>query len=341
MTAQFSTPTTQVPAQSSVHSLPIVAGDWDSFYGNWQGEIAALGLSLDPVFQTVRIAAANPAVTDKADLHWWGQGSIEDNAAKLRRVHDGIVTSIGEHDHCVRHHGIRETLEYLYAFRNDPKAVAAVLTAASLRARLFASADAFQPVAEDFADRDAFNQISWIYEAAVNYLRKVDAGFTGWWPTLKLAVPSPVGSRPQLVDLPKVIAGEHAEMLRSWVPVVVEPVLDAERQAALSAKTGHRSAAWYAGRRQKAADRYAQEREERLQNLSARNEQWTKLTREDLERLVWTKATRLIAKDFGVSDVAFAKRCKKAGVSKPPRGFWRKVEKGYIAHPQGVKPVLA
>jgi len=54
--------------------------------------------------------------------------------------------------------------------------------------------------------------------------------------------------------------------------------------------------------------------------------------------LVWSKSTMQIAKEFGISDVAIAKRCKKVGVEKPPRGFWNKVEAGKIPHPQG-KPV--
>jgi len=316
----------------------LTANDFDKFYAKWTDAVAASGVSFDPLFQTVRIEAANPVAGGKADIHWWGAASVEGNVAKLQRVQDGIVTTMGEHDHCVRHHGIRETLEYLFQFRNDPKAVAAVLTAASLRARLFAACDGFVAVAEDFAAQEAFNQMSWIYEAAINYLRGIDADFTGWWPTLKIALPEPVGARPAIADLATVLVAEQAALLKNWVPVVAEPVLSETRQAEVAGKTGHRSATWYAGRRSKAAVRYAAEREERLANSASRTDKWSSLTKEDLERLVWTKATRLVAKDYGVSDVAFAKRCRKEGVSKPPRGFWRKVEKGYIAHPNGVRP---
>ena len=41
-----------------------------------------------------------------------------------------------------------------------------------------------------------------------------------------------------------------------------------------------------------------------------------------LAKLVWSKPTVEIAKDFGVSDVAIAKRCRKFGIQKPPRGYW-------------------
>lgn len=48
------------------------------------------------------------------------------------------------------------------------------------------------------------------------------------------------------------------------------------------------------------------------------------IDREELERLVREYPTTKIAKMFGVSDVAIAKRCKKYSISKPPRGYWSK-----------------
>lgn len=48
------------------------------------------------------------------------------------------------------------------------------------------------------------------------------------------------------------------------------------------------------------------------------------ISKEDLEALVWSLPTTKVAAMLGVSDVAVAKRCKKYGVSKPPRGYWAK-----------------
>lgn len=48
------------------------------------------------------------------------------------------------------------------------------------------------------------------------------------------------------------------------------------------------------------------------------------ITKEELEKLVWEKSTIKIAKDFGVSDKAIEKRCKKYCIEKPPRGYWNK-----------------
>lgn len=44
-----------------------------------------------------------------------------------------------------------------------------------------------------------------------------------------------------------------------------------------------------------------------------------------LAALVWEKPLRDIAKEFGVSDVAVAKRCKKFGIHRPGRGYWASV----------------
>jgi hypothetical protein len=46
--------------------------------------------------------------------------------------------------------------------------------------------------------------------------------------------------------------------------------------------------------------------------------------KETLARLVWEKPTCQIAADFGLSDKAVEKWCKKYELSKPPRGYWQK-----------------
>lgn len=54
------------------------------------------------------------------------------------------------------------------------------------------------------------------------------------------------------------------------------------------------------------------------------------ISKEDLEELVWQYPTTKVAEKLGVSDVAVAKRCKKLGITKPPRGYWRKFETGKV-----------
>lgn len=43
-----------------------------------------------------------------------------------------------------------------------------------------------------------------------------------------------------------------------------------------------------------------------------------------LESLVWSQPTSTVSRVLGVSDTAVAKRCKKFGILKPPRGYWMK-----------------
>lgn len=52
------------------------------------------------------------------------------------------------------------------------------------------------------------------------------------------------------------------------------------------------------------------------------------LSRQDLYELAWSKPLVDLAKDFGLSDVALAKRCRKLGIPIPGRGYWAKVAAG-------------
>lgn len=63
-------------------------------------------------------------------------------------------------------------------------------------------------------------------------------------------------------------------------------------------------------------------------SCSQKSKQKFEINKEDLELLVWSKPTTEIASMLGVTDVAVAKRCKKLGILKPPRGYWAKVYTG-------------
>lgn len=56
------------------------------------------------------------------------------------------------------------------------------------------------------------------------------------------------------------------------------------------------------------------------------------LSREQLYDLVWSKPMSALGPEFGVSDVALKKRCKKLGIPTPPRGYWAKEEAGKRPH---------
>ena len=61
------------------------------------------------------------------------------------------------------------------------------------------------------------------------------------------------------------------------------------------------------------------------------------LSREDLYELVWSKPMTELAQDFGLSDVALAKRCRKLGVPIPGRGYWARVAAGQAPRQPALK----
>jgi hypothetical protein len=52
------------------------------------------------------------------------------------------------------------------------------------------------------------------------------------------------------------------------------------------------------------------------------------ITRLKLYEQVWQRPTTLMAKEFGLSDVGFAKLCKRNDIPKPPRGYWAMLQAG-------------
>lgn len=58
-------------------------------------------------------------------------------------------------------------------------------------------------------------------------------------------------------------------------------------------------------------------------------------SKEELEKLVWSKPVLRIAKQFGISDKAVEKWCKSYGISKPPRGYWANLDSQRASSKQG------
>src|SRR5689334_9410269 len=61
-----------------------------------------------------------------------------------------------------------------------------------------------------------------------------------------------------------------------------------------------------------------------------------RLTREQLYDAIWSKPTTQLAREWGISDVAIAKWCKKLDIPKPKPGYWQRLQAGR----QTVKPPL-
>jgi hypothetical protein len=67
----------------------------------------------------------------------------------------------------------------------------------------------------------------------------------------------------------------------------------------------------------------------------------SRFNREELCDKAWSKPMRILAKEYGFSDVGLAKVCKKLGVPVPGRGYWAKKAAGRIV-PQkpGLRPIF-
>jgi len=54
--------------------------------------------------------------------------------------------------------------------------------------------------------------------------------------------------------------------------------------------------------------------------------------------MVWSEPLQILAPKFGISDVALAKKCRKAGIPVPSRGYWAKVASGKNVIQQKLEP---
>ena len=64
-----------------------------------------------------------------------------------------------------------------------------------------------------------------------------------------------------------------------------------------------------------------------------------KLTREELYEGVWNTPATKLAKEFGISDVALGKICKKLNIPKPYPGYWQQLAVGRRVHKEKLPPV--
>lgn len=66
---------------------------------------------------------------------------------------------------------------------------------------------------------------------------------------------------------------------------------------------------------------------------------WITLTREQLYERVWSQPMVKVASEFGLSDVAVKKMCRRMNVPAPPRGYWAKLAAGQkMSKPSLPKP---
>ena len=62
--------------------------------------------------------------------------------------------------------------------------------------------------------------------------------------------------------------------------------------------------------------------------MHSQNHDKITISREQLYDMVWSKPMSTLASEFGITDIALAKRCRKLNVPRPARGYWAKMESG-------------
>lgn len=310
--------------------------DWEMVYRTWHSRIRGYPVTLEPLFTEIRVHDPAYPVGRKEVLSWCPEKKINNFQLDLQRHYDNHPGTNGPTNPCECRQGELITLNYLWAHKDNIEIIAAALINASLFTRMHSSRGHY-PL--DYWPRH------YCVEALDRLAAKVwDNGgdYPHWQHYHTKVLPDKKWDYVYKIDdihgIVSFLAEEHALVLLNYRPVsivfkekrdpFVEKILNDESKL----KRKHLRELKESQRVKSIID--SQENRNRQQA----NDKWKNITRVELERLVWTKPTVLLAKELGVSDVAIAKRCKSLGISKPKPGFWAKVNAGLIPHPNG-KPL--
>jgi len=309
---------------------------WEKIYEIWLGEMTGLNAPINPLVHQIDIFDPENPAGRKEKAVWWVR---EPKKITLKHAgwqkffydHPGASGDVGMYPNP----GINDTCYMLCENRDSLEKMAAVLIAASF-----------------YEDRGSNHIYLHNHNVLYDYWHIVLDVFgkkgCPWSGNCKYTLPGNNNSRifhgdppGDLRDLTRWYAFEHNLILQELTPVAVlfkdrpNPFIDKIVRDYIE-KQRKEYEEWEVRREEERKE--AQRIEEAQLAKHPRWRQWASLSPKELKELVWSKPTVEIAADFGVSDVAIAKRCKTLGIAKPPVGFWRKVETGYLPHPKG-KPV--
>jgi hypothetical protein len=232
--------------------------------------------------------------------------------------------------------GELETIRMLWEGQGNSHEVCAILISASLFSRMHSS-------------RGIYPRDSWPPYTCVSVLDQwandASGSVTAWHHACTQVIPEQLPDHDYKIEtlgeLVNYLAEEHAAIISRYTAVIVD--FKSTPNPFVSKTLKDRDAEQWLHHRQWKQDYEArkateQARERELRNLHPRIDEWPNISREELERLVWSKPTTLLAADFGVSDTAVSKKWRLEGIRKPPRGFWARVDSGKIPHPRGQPP---
>lgn len=320
---------------------------WERVFRVWSEEFGKFPVSASPLFTEVAVHDPASPAGGKILFLWCRPHRLRGEHVRLQRCLDESPGTGLNAFLYFRHlrEGTRKgevyTLRYLWDNRENPEAVAAVLICASLFPLVCAGRR--DHLLENWPPVPCMKVVfRWAMERWSSEERD---RARGWHHACTEVLPDRLLDwRLRIGDMETLIrhfAKEHARVLARYRPVAAvfgpkrDPFVERRLQKEYLEER-RRYAEWEREQREEEARRKAEE--ERRRREHPRWGEWGKLSRGELERLVWSRPVVSVAREFGVSDVAVAKKCRKLGVAKPPPGFWAKVKAGRLPHPCGVPP---
>ncbi|MHC1717201.1 MAG: hypothetical protein AB9883_00880 [Acidaminococcaceae bacterium] len=306
--------------------------DWQQIFRTWKNKICDYPISLEALFKEITIYDPKNPYERENILTWQPIKTISEFQLEVQRHFDNWPGTVGPINQYNARQGELRTLDYLWEYQSDIEKVAAILINASLFTRLHSS-------------RGKYPMENWpscwcvqkLYEMSLAIWNSENKHFmwqhynTEVLPYLKWDYDYQLNNLHALISY---LAEEHALLLLKYYPVVV--VFKEKRDPFIEKRLNDERIM----QQQKWDEISKLQSECQDKKVKGTNSRWENMSRNELEKLVWTKPTVALAKELGVSDVAIGKRCKSMNITKPKPGFWAKVNAGLIPNPKG-KPVVS
>src|SRR5215210_6452697 len=311
---------------------------WEQVVSSWLSRISESPVSLDPLFTRIEIHDPAAPVGRDHELSWWPASSVPKMYLRLQDHMNKFPGTVGpvHPDYYHTRSGELETIRMLWEGQGNNHEVCTILISASLFSRMHNSRGIYP--------RDCWPPYTCV-SALDQWANDASGGVTAWHHACTQVIPEELPDHDckieTLGELVNYLAEEYAAIISRYTAVIVDfkstpnPFVSKTLKDR-DAEQRHRHLQWKQDYEARKAIEQGRERE--LRNLHPRIDEWPNISREELERLVWSKPTTLVAADFGVSDTAVSKKCRLEGIRKPPRGFWARVDSGKIPHPQGKLP---
>ena len=301
--------------------------DWQLIFSTWKNKISEYPISLNPLFKEIIICDPKNPYGREDVLTWQPIKEISEFQLEVQRHFDSWPGTFGPINKYDARQGELRTLDYLWEYQGDIEKIAAILINASLFTRLNSSRVSYPR--ENWPPARCVRKL---YEMALKIWNSEEEHFlwqhynTEVLPYLKWDYDYQLNNLHALITY---LAEEHALLLLKYYPVVV--VFKEKRDPFIEKRLNDEK--MMQQKKQEEVRKLQSEQKDRKEKLT--NSKWKNISRNELEKLVWTKPTATLAKELGVSDVAIGKRCKSMGITKPKPGFWAKVNAGLIPNPKG------